>query len=1228
MQFNKNGPDIPSRLLQAHEDGRVVFFCGAGVSYPAGLPGFGDLVAGIFAELGEIPNQIEAAALAAKQYDTAVGLMERRFGRLQVRQKLAAILSSGSDDGNAISTHRAMLDLSRLSDGRTRLITTNFDRLFETVIATDGRQMPTHCAPYLPVPKNRWTGLVYLHGLLPSDLENQSLDHLVVSSGDFGLAYLAERWASRFVSELFRNYVVCFVGYSLNDPVLRYMTDALAADKVLGESTLEMFAFASYAKGKEEEVSNEWRAKNVTPVLYLSTPKHTYLHRALHEWAHVYRSGASAKEAIVTRYASASPLGTTQQDDFVRRMMWALCDKSGTPARKFAQLDPVPSLDWLTPLTNAEYRHADLAQFGVAAGPQDDTLEYSILERPTPYDLAPKMSVTAGWLPGDGWDEVMLQLAVWLSRHLDKPALLLWVVGRGGRIHSGFSRLIERALDRGDLPAPMPALWRLALSNRIRRQHPLHAYAWVDRFRKFGLTATSRFDLRHILTPHLQIFASAPQREMMELDPESDRTVRWELVLGAEDVRSAMEDLRDEASWQAVLPSLLDEFTQLLKDAQDMRSDLGEIDSEHDYSYIAQPSISPHPQNQGFNEWTILVELVRDAWEATARNNPQLAHAAARRFMSIDYPLFKRLAFHAASQALEDVDEAIAWLGTADGRWLWSPETARESLRLIAAIGHGASADQWIILERQILEGLPETMLSGDIEPDRLARIKSREIWLRLATAVAAGAKLTRAGDEALGGLAQANPEWRLSDDQREEFPVWSGDDEEWRIFVTVPNDLPTLVAYLQANPTPEFPKDDDWRQRCEADVTLCLDALSTLSNRQVWIASRWITALQAWGTETIAATTWENVAAQILFAPDVFLAQVAGPLMWWLQAVIRATSVDETLLFACLQRVAAALEDAVWEPRDDTVFAAINHPLGRVVEVALSWWFKQSLKDDLELPALLKELLDLIVALGVPRSMPALLVLASHVVTLYRVDKPWTTANILPAFDWKQGEAVAKPVWEGYLRAPRVYYPLFEAMRKPFLATASAYDILGKYGPQYASVLAYVALERRPAFSLDELRKATRQLPVSGLERTAQTLVDAIESSGEKRGDYWRDVIKPYIGGLWPKDAAFGTEKISRYFAELCIATGVEFPDALKTLRRWLLPVGNWAWVLKKAIAAGNINKFPREYLELVASIVRAADPMGRDVLPDFLAALLQAVPALRDAPDYRRLARLAKQE
>ena len=56
MQFVRQGPDVPERLLQAHEDGRVVFFCGAGISYPARLPGFSDLVKEVYSRLNITPR--------------------------------------------------------------------------------------------------------------------------------------------------------------------------------------------------------------------------------------------------------------------------------------------------------------------------------------------------------------------------------------------------------------------------------------------------------------------------------------------------------------------------------------------------------------------------------------------------------------------------------------------------------------------------------------------------------------------------------------------------------------------------------------------------------------------------------------------------------------------------------------------------------------------------------------------------------------------------------------------------------------------------------------------------------------------------------------------------------------------------------------------------------------------------------------------------------------------
>ena len=335
MQFSTNGTDIPEVLLQAHEEGRVVFFCGAGISYPAGLPGFKGLVDDIYRGLGTGRTPIEEEAFSRNQFDATLDLLERRIAgqRIAVRKELAKSLQPKLRRKGATDTHAALLQLATSREGGLRLVTTNFDRVFEHVAKRDRLSCSAYAAPMLPIPKNsRWDGLVYLHGLLPAKPDNSALHRLVLTSGDFGLAYLTERWAARFVTELFRNYVVCFVGYSINDPVLRYMMDALAADRMLGEVTPQAYALGDFASGEEHDKTIEWGAKGVTPILYevpAGTHDHSALHQTLKAWAETYRDGVLGKESIVVKYALARPSVSTQQDDFVGRMLWALSHQSG-----------------------------------------------------------------------------------------------------------------------------------------------------------------------------------------------------------------------------------------------------------------------------------------------------------------------------------------------------------------------------------------------------------------------------------------------------------------------------------------------------------------------------------------------------------------------------------------------------------------------------------------------------------------------------------------------------------------------------------------------------------------------------------------------------------------------------------------------------------------------------------------------------------------------------------
>ena len=174
--------------------------------------------------------------------------------------------------------------------------------------------------------------------------------------------------------------------------------DALAADRMLGETTPQAYALVNYEPGENISKFIAWKSKGVKPILYevhTGENDHSALHQTLKVWAEIYRDGVLGKERIVVEYGLAQPLKSTQQDDFVGRMLWALSDSSGRPAKHFAELNPVPPIEWLTAFSEKRFRHSDLNRFGISPYTQIDTeLKFSFISRPAPYCRAPWMELS------------------------------------------------------------------------------------------------------------------------------------------------------------------------------------------------------------------------------------------------------------------------------------------------------------------------------------------------------------------------------------------------------------------------------------------------------------------------------------------------------------------------------------------------------------------------------------------------------------------------------------------------------------------------------------------------------------------------------------------------------------------------------------------------------------------------------------------------------------------
>jgi SIR2-like domain len=397
MRWVKDGPNIPLELIRAAEDGRLVFFCGAGISQRAGLPGFKGLVEAVYEKLQRKRSlfPIEEKAFQECNYDQVFANLESSIKNSNlVREKVAEVLQvrEGADTG----THQALLRLSTDAQGICRLVTTNYDLGFFLHKPASTR---IDAAPRLPVPRpGRWNSIVHLHGFLQEC--GKDWEELILSSADFGAAYLVDGWATRFLREIFRHFIVLFVGYGVNDVVVRYMLQALAVSFAEQGDRPRAFAFAEVEDDAESTILT-WRAKGIEPILYTkSDNSHEVLHQSLRVWAEKASRGLMGRRSIAAEYLGQS--APVERNEIVDQVLWALNDGSGATAKFIAEQPASPSpRHWLAILDGADFLSLD----GV---PLVDNGRSGLHSEPI-------QSVTWG-------------LAQWLCQHLSEADVLDWAL--------------------------------------------------------------------------------------------------------------------------------------------------------------------------------------------------------------------------------------------------------------------------------------------------------------------------------------------------------------------------------------------------------------------------------------------------------------------------------------------------------------------------------------------------------------------------------------------------------------------------------------------------------------------------------------------------------------------------------------------------------------------------------------------------------------------------------
>ena len=495
MRFIEDGPSIPDELLNARDQGRVVFFCGAGVSRArADLPDFLGLAEAVIRQL-RVPEDNDACKVLKKareisselsvtgliSADRVFDLLEREFTPDDVRAAVAKCLTPRA--GANLSAHQILLRLAKTPESRTQLVTTNFDRLFERC----GVGLDSYQHPHLPFASRRdnLNGIVYLHGRVNDDYSGSDGDDFVLSSSDFGYAYLSEGWATEFFRDIVRRYVVVFIGYSADDPPIHYLLEGFYRG---GQSSHSIYAFQAE---ESDEVIARWQYKGVRAIPYAETKEHRALWETLEQWAQRSDDPDTWRRTVID-LAMAGP----ERHQPYQRGQIAHIVSTYEGARKFAECKP--PAEWLCvfdPL--CRYASPRRSKWGELDSPIIDPFSlYGLDSDATPErDTSDNHPVTR-MVPTDAWDAFATNdldvkslsresfasvrgyyatriprlskrlecLGRWIADVANQPAAVWWVA-RQKSLHLGIRTAIEWAVRHlhGTIAPAVKDAWRYLL---------------------------------------------------------------------------------------------------------------------------------------------------------------------------------------------------------------------------------------------------------------------------------------------------------------------------------------------------------------------------------------------------------------------------------------------------------------------------------------------------------------------------------------------------------------------------------------------------------------------------------------------------------------------------------------------------------------------------------------------------------------------------------------------
>lgn len=1234
MRFIADGPSIPDELLLARDQGRVIFFCGAGVSRAkANLPDFFGLATAVTHALGVRPDAparkiiSEVAAVAQRtgvdgliSADRIFGLLERDFLSRDIEAAVARALTP--TEVADTSAHETLVRLATTREGIVRIVTTNFDRLFDGCRSGLRSFLP----PNLPDPARAtdFNGVVYLHGKMNEGGDGADGDGFVLSSSEFGRAYLSDGWATLFVKNLLSRYSVVFIGYSADDPPIQYLLEALNRTNGPMEG---VYAFQS---GDSNYANLRWSHKGVTPIPYDSAEEHAALWKSLQAWA-VRADDPDAWSQSVVSMAGANPADMKPHE----RGQVAHVVSTIEGLRKFSNADPVPPASWLC-VFDPYRRYARpgyVGRWGDEARLFVDPFErYCLDSDPVPEKVDPEDLYAKRETPANAFDAFRLnkldrvglqdnnigtfrghwgrsspppparqfQMGIWLGKVASQPEAVWWASHQTA-LNPALRDVITWRFEQADssVSAAVRNAWRY-LFNFWDDDPVATASDWIEFSQLVANSGWNAALLRQfaiLAKPSLTVESSYDNSAALADNEE------WQLHdLIRLDVK--YPDIPREIT---VPDNILARQTAIvrrtLETAVELENEIGGYALTHlsPINPDDDGEIDGYSRNYGLSAW--LLYYVGQLRRLLAIDK-QAGRSEAALWPRDNDPAFARLRIWSLGQhdLVTNRNFASALRAISEDAF-WDSHHARDLLVVLAARWAQIGAPCRKIIETRLLKGPPRW---HEEEDEHFAERRSWAIANRLMWFRNQGCEFQFDFDAIMAPLRSKAPKWQpeFAQHAARSLEGRSGlvrTETEHSGLEGVPVDaILTKALELSGRRGEHFVEYAPFAGLSAAQPVRAFAALRLEAKHQRFPEWAWRAFLDTDQRKDDPERFTAFLAEQIARYDPTALAGILRPVCNWIQKSAKILAIRDPGLFRKLvsaATIALALgtdesnTSIVRGNKDpDWTMEAINSPTGHLAQALFHDPVRNDLLAGQGLPKVWSALVESLLSLPGDLRRHAIVIFSYHLSWFHAVDPLWTQRNLLLVLEGEADED-RQALWAGFLWRGNAQGHEFFARLKPHLLQMASSQRLEKRG--HTAVVSGLILS---AWTLvddtgkkwvtdDELRSL---LIDSNDDIRTQILWHANRWTSENKSK-WGPLLIDLLRNVWPRQLAAKSGVVSARLCDIAFSNAEHFAELSAIVLPLLTKVDSDSLSLLELRRPGNeiIDKHPHETLALLHAVL-----------------------------------------